>query len=425
MHFRFTAAALAALAWGTAHAEEDPMFKFSGYGTLSAVHSSERQADFIGSANQPNGAGFTRSTSLDPDSKLGVQVHAKLTDKWSAVLQVVAQHQYDNSYTPQLEWANVKYQLSHELSVRLGRIASPTFMVSDSRLVGYANPFVRPPTEVYSVNPITSTDGVDATHRSTIGGMNNTFQAYYGRASIKLPSRTTATAQPSWGFSESVENGALTLRLGFLKGRTTLEIPRINPLFDGLNQFAAGVGAVPVPAYQAAAAQASALALKYKPEGMASKVYAVGVNYDPGDWFVSAEYAAARPPEGLLTNGDCWYVGAGYRFGSLTPYMTYASSKTKAQSEPGISTAGLDPQTAGGAAALNGGLNALISGFYKVQTSVAFGTRWDLMANLALKAQYERQRLGANSAGLLSNVQPGFVSGGKVNIVTVAVDFVF
>jgi Gram-negative porin len=424
MSFRYTAAALAVLALSNARADDGPTFRFSGFGTVSAVHSNERQADFVGSSGQPNGAGFTRSTSLDPDSKLGGQVNAAFTRQWSAVVQVVAQDRYDNSYTPQLEWANVKYQLSPELSVRLGRTVTPTFMVSDSRLVGYANPMVRPPREVYGQNPLTSNDGVDATYRSTIGSVNNSFQAIFGGTTLKLPGNGTAKSKSTWSFNDSIDYGALTLRLSFLSGKTSFDIAGINDLLGGLDQFAAGAGAVPVPSFQAAGAQAAALSRKYKPDGIPTKVFALGAGYDPGDWFVSGEFAASRYSEGFLADMDGWYAIGGYRFGNLTPYASYASAKAKTKPEPGISTVGADP-LAGAAAALNGGLNAVISSFSQSQRTVAVGLRWDFMTNLCLKTQYERISLGKDSGGYLVNKQPGLVLGGKVDLVTVAVDFVF
>lgn len=48
-----------------------------------------------------------------------------------------------------------------DFEVRLCRIESPTFLVSDVRKRGYANLWVRPPIEVYGVQPLTNSDGVD------------------------------------------------------------------------------------------------------------------------------------------------------------------------------------------------------------------------------------------------------------------------
>jgi hypothetical protein len=70
------------------------MFSFNGFGTLGVVHSSDNQADFVSNAFQSKGAGFTDSWSGTPDTKLGIQLNAALTDRLSAVVQVMSQYQY-------------------------------------------------------------------------------------------------------------------------------------------------------------------------------------------------------------------------------------------------------------------------------------------------------------------------------------------
>jgi len=412
---------------GAAQAQSMPEFKFSGFGTVAAVHSSEKNADFVGTVFQPNGAGYTSAWSLAPDSKLGGQVGAVFNDKFSAVVQVVSQHQYDNSFTPMVEWANLKYQVTPEFSLRLGRIALPSYLLSESRFVGYASPWVRPPDEVYSVLPITSNDGVDATYRSQIGGVNNTLQAYYGKSSARVPGSTTAKSNPSWGLNDSVEFGSFTLRAGYSSMKLDLDgVTSLDPIFNGLKGLSAGLASVPMPAFQTASAEALALVEKYKLNGMALSAIALGVNYDPGTWFVMSELVALKG-DGFLANSRSWYLSSGYRFGNFTPYATYSSTKADVPVEPGISTAGLAavPPLAAGAAGLNAGLNTTLGSFNSTQSSFSLGLRWDFMKNMALKTQYDRLSISEDSHGRLRNTQPGFQPGGKVDVVSVALDFVF
>ena len=94
------------------------MFSFSGFGTLGLVHSSEKHADFTSSQLKPDGAGYSHNWSADVDSLIGGQVTARFTPKLSAVVQVIAEQNYDNSYRPHVEWANLQYQFTPEFSVR-------------------------------------------------------------------------------------------------------------------------------------------------------------------------------------------------------------------------------------------------------------------------------------------------------------------
>ena len=110
-----------------------PIFSFSGFGTLGEVHSSQDQADFTSTPFKPSGAGFSHAWSADVDSVIGAQVNANFTPRLSAVVQVVSEQNYDNSYRPHVEWANIRYEFTPDFSVRAGRTALPVLMVSDTR----------------------------------------------------------------------------------------------------------------------------------------------------------------------------------------------------------------------------------------------------------------------------------------------------
>src|ERR1700729_15994 len=84
------------------------MFSFSGFGTLGVVHSNEHDADFTSTIFKPNGAGYSHDWSPAVDSLIGAQVIANFTPRLSAMLQVTSQQNYDNTYTPRVEWANIK-----------------------------------------------------------------------------------------------------------------------------------------------------------------------------------------------------------------------------------------------------------------------------------------------------------------------------
>lgn len=408
---------------GTAAAQSMPELKFSGFGTVAAVHSSEDKADFVGSRFQPNGVGYTNEWSLAPDSKLAGQVNAVFNNQFSAVVQLVSQHNSDNSWTPKIEWANVKFQATPELGLRLGRIALPVFQLSESRFVGYGMPWVRPPVEVYFTSPITSSDGADATYRSQFGSVNNSLQVYYGSSKVKLPANGEVESNPGWGINDSVEFGSFSLRAGYNSLNVTLDSAGLTQLVGGFTTLGNSLAQVPLPSFQASSAQALAAASTYSPKDIKLSMIVLGATYDPGDWFVMSE-AIDIKGEGLLANKTAWYLSGGYRFGSVTPYVTYASVKGHANVEAPVSLTG-SPAADAGIGALNAGLMSTVKSIAYNQDTVSVGARWDLARNLSLKGQYDRMSLGDNGSGSLTNVQPGFVPGGKVDVFTVSLDFVF
>jgi hypothetical protein len=409
--FLVSAAALVFLISARSHARAEDLparrFSFEGYGTLGWVHSSEDQADYRGGQLIESGAGHSRSWSAEVDSRLGGQLTARFGSRLSAVVQVLAEQRFDGSYTPHVEWANVKYQLTPDASVRIGRIALPIFMVSDFRKVGYANPWVRPPVEVYGLIPFFSGDGLDASYRVTRGGVTSTFQGNYGQIDSRLPDGSAIEARGSWGLTATSERGAATVRLGYRQ--TNLRLESFNSLFDGFRRFGP---------------EGSAIADRYDVDGSLLRFLAVGAQYDPGPWFVMAEAAKTRA-HSALGDQTAWYVSGGYRFGKLTPYLTYAAVDTDSNvSDPGLTLSVYPPELREAAAGLNASLNGFL-GSRPIQDSVSLGARWDFARNLAFKVQLDHGRPDAGSPGRLVEPQPGFTPGRSYDLISITVDFVF
>jgi hypothetical protein len=386
---------------------DKPLWSFGGFGSIGIAHSSERQADFSSTVLKANGAGFSHPWSVDVDSRFGAQLGVKLDAQWSAVLQVISEQSVDNSYAPTVEWANVKYQATPDFSLRVGRIALPLLLAADSRKASYAFPWVRTPVELYGAVPISTSDGIDVHYRWNVGAVKNMTQALVGHTSFKLIDGPPAQGRAMVGLSNTLDYGALTVCASVLTLDLTFDAAR--SLFDGLRQFGA---------------QGIALADKYDADHKRVNVIGIGANYDPGNWFLTGELARVRI-KSFLGDRTGLYVSTGYRFGNLTPYVTYAQARDNSnRSDVGLSLAGLPPAAQGAATTLNAGLRQLL-GVVAVQQSFIAGARWDVAPNIALKLQYDRVRPQRGSSGTLVNVQPGFRSGVAINVVSVVLDFVY
>ena len=265
--------------------EAQSTFKFSGFGTLGAVHSSLDTADFTAGI-RPNGAGATRNLSWNVDSRLGAQLDARIGNKLSAVVQLIAEQRWDNSMVPTVEWANVQYEVTPEFRVRVGRIALPTYLLSDSRKVGFANMAVRPPEAIYKILPITNSDGVDMSYRLSSGELLNTTTVYVGQNTIKLATGALkgvkAKATEVHGIVNNTEYGAATFHVAYHEQKLTIK-PTLNksPL----------------------------------------KVFTMGVQYDPGTWLAIAEVVQDKLSG--KDNRRAGYAMVGYHIGEFTPYAGY------------------------------------------------------------------------------------------------------
>jgi len=167
----------------------------SGFLTAGATYGDKQLLSTTKAVSQDgtieNTPGFTA------DSRLGLQISAKVNQDISVTGQLLAKAREDNSSVI-ADWAFVNYRMSEQVSVRAGKIKFPTFLISDYYEVGYAYPWIRPPQEVYSSNPITTLNGVDVLARFRLGDTALLVQPYYGvsRGAQALVPQETAMAFP-------------------------------------------------------------------------------------------------------------------------------------------------------------------------------------------------------------------------------------
>jgi hypothetical protein len=388
-------------------ARAEPTFSFGGFGTLAAVHSGEHQADYTASPISPGQAGFGKQWAFDVDSRAGAQVGARFDRRWSAVVQVVQERGVERKYESHLEWANVKFQATPDLALRAGRIALPIFLTADYRKAGYALPWLRAPVELYSLMPITNSDGVDASYRWSGFGARHETQVMAGRAEVDIAEGVHGATDRIFAITHTATAGAMTVRA--TAARAQLKIRGAEPFFDAFRSFG--------PA-------GAALADRYDIAERNVVVLSAGFSYEPGDWFLMGEIGRINT-RSLLGDQTAAYLSGGYRFGTVTPYATYARVDVNmATHSAGLPTDGLPPQAAELAALLNTELAARLHSI-GVQDTGSLGVRWDFARNFAFKAQLDRVQPKGGSMGTLINVRPGFRSGQAFGVVSAGVDFVF
>ncbi len=334
-------------------------YAFNGFGTAGVVHSSTDQADFTTNYKQPTGAGFTHTWSVTPDSKLGVQLAASYMERLSAVVQVVSQYQSDGTYKPDVEWANLKYQITPDADIRAGRIALPTFMYSDSVNVGYALPYVRIPLEIYLQLPITNSDGIDGSYRVHVGSTTTTVQAFAGRFDSGVP-EGHIEANGLRGISATFEADAVTMHLSYQ-----------------VLHYSVVQGSV---------------TSKADPQSLLS----LGASYDPGKWYLLGEWVRSTDEAFGLSYGG--YLFGGYRIHDLTAYIGYARTYVGRAGYFDVPPV-MDQRT-----------NTL-------------GLRWDLTRHLDVKVQLDHTVLHGGLDSSFINQQPAFNPTGNINLLSLAVDF--
>lgn len=408
---RLTGSLAALTLMGPAVAQEpQDMFKFRGFLTLAATRSSEKNADFVSNVTQPNGPGFTRSVDFGVDSRVGAQVDVRFTDRFSGVVQLVAEHRYDNHYTPYVNMANLKFQATPGLALRVGRMPFSAYLISDYQKVGYSMPWVRPPVEVYQFNPLNFVDGVDAVFQHNLGPVAVAWQVSAGTTAAKLPSDQDSEfkGKDVYSASFSATYGSSTCRAFYLQMKGTVDNTVLDSPGGPFSILRAPLipvppfGPVPNPYYDPAAAD------QYQIKGDKVTYLSAGYSYDPGNWFVQVEAARNGGDENQLMHATSGYITGGLRLGAWTPYVTVAKKKNDSP-----------------ATHPNPIINGILASANQAQSSTAVGLRWDFMANADLKLQIDQIKNDTHSYGALVNPQPAFKTGESYNLITVSLDFVF
>lgn len=402
---RLSTAAAALLACQASAWADGPQFRFSGFGTLGVAHSTNKQADYTANFDQPSGPGYSRSWDAGLDSKLAGQMDVTFSSKFSATAQVETRRRYDASFKPDLMLAFGKWQATPEVSVRLGRLPYPAFLISDYREVGYSQTTVRPPVDFYQgVFPRRFT-GADVTWRTSVDSVALKAIGFYGKELAKLPNGIEIDFTRIYGLNLSADVGDMNYRISYMDFKFNPSSAQLGAVFQGVAfGFPAGALGTGSPAIPGDPALANAY---YRP-GMHTFYGSLSANYDPGDWFVNSEVAMAQAVS-FFPQRQFYYVTSGVRLDKFTPYAAVSGMLAENFAVTGHPV--VDQILAGSQASS--------------QRTVGIGLRWDAVKNVALKTQFDSVKLDTGSTGQFANVQPGFTPGSRIGIFSLAVDFVF
>lgn len=366
------AAAVAALALPVlANAQSSVDVKMTGYGTIAGGVTDNKTLEFRHTAGESKGIGH--SGDFGDLTKAGLQGELKFQNDFSVLGQLVAKRRIDGD-TPgadkdldiQVDWLYGQYQFLPSTNVRIGRLAMPTYLLSDSINVTYAAPWLHAPAHFYGTNTAETLEGAELNWRGTAGPVNLTAQALYGKDDARFfaapsPTTTLIHGHKTSGLSVTAEYGNLLLRGGVMRS--------ITPMY----------GENPTDTYTS-----------------------VGLQYDDGEWLVMAEAARRRDSalqaigDQSLIQGDYSYVAAGHRFGKFLPLVMWSAAKHQVGIAPHV---------------------RIDNEFH----SIAASLRYDVASNVSLKAQWDRY--GANDS--IAFVNPSFTDTSKVNVFSAGLDFVF
>ena len=360
------------------------------------------------------------------DSRLGLQANLALTERLDAVVQTVLKPMPDAAPESQrIEWALLSYRPAADWTLRAGRVSTDMRLVSEYTNVGFAYPWVRPIPEMYGLLSISSVDGMDVQKAWTRGAARWRAKLQLGQTDMHAPTPSgdplTVKGRDMLALTLQREDGGLLLKANVTWTQIAFDTDLgARPLLDALGRLRQ----LPIPSVSQ---EATALASRLPIEPLSARYVSVGLQYQSGPWLTHAELAVSD----IRQTGDSdvsAYASVGYRFGAVTVFgMTGAvSPRQQAVQAPTTWAAALAPLLgpADVAAAQGAGaVAAAVGNAVRIdQRSLSVGMRWDVHPQVALKAQVDHIRVGANGAALWWRGTPDARSG---NVLSFVVDTVF
>ncbi|CAK0742616.1 conserved hypothetical protein [Gammaproteobacteria bacterium] len=390
---------LSVLAQGPAGADDttDNSLTLRGFGTLGLARSTTDNAEFVRDLSQPGG--ISKEWSSKIDSLLGVQANFQFAAPVEAVAQIVSRYHYDDSHQPELMWGFLKFDPNASLDLRLGRLGTEFYMLSDSRLVGYSYVTVRPSNDYFGGLPFSYFDGADALLTLPMGDGLVRGKIMAGWAREKVPSgdlQFDLDHSLMLGGYLDYQMDSWQWRLGYSQLHFHNEMP-IAPLLQALRSY--GFFSV---------AEGISTADKLM------KYYSVGAVYDKGPLEVQLMLNQVRYESVFLENYHAGYLLGTYRIGQFSPFAGISWVK----SSPKSSGTGLTPTNP-----LEEALLTRMRDSHSDQHTFTLGTRWDFHKNLACKAQWDAIRGKPDSIFPYRWETANW--SGHMNVFSLTLDFVF
>ena len=349
----------------------------NGFFTLSAGMAS----------NDAGYAGYEKTLDYVPETKVGLQAAFEVTENTFLIAQLVARA--EQHWRPEMEWAFLSHTFDNDLTVRAGRLRVPLYMYSDYLEVNFAQPWLRPPEEIYAVVPVSSYEGIDFVYTIPFDEADWQFQGFTGVGSDpdeETEFGTDVEYDDVMGLSTTFSYNSFSVRASYV-----------------LATLNSGQGYVP-----GTAGTALETKLVNFTDSDASFL-GLGASYDDGDLLVVTEWTRSKVDgSGLATSAtnysgnwqdvDSAYISMAYRVGNITPYVTYAIMETTDDDERASATEGsIDPEK------IYNTYNQAI--FNAKRSTYSAGFRYDINANMALKFDVTYSDDFANtSGGLTGNV---------------------
>ena len=339
-------------------------FDFSGYARVIGGYLDEKNVEY---------KGYEDNIKFSPSSLIGLQAEYQFHDNWSATGQALLRS--DNtasSDTSGLEWLYLTYTPTDNIQIKLGKLRTPFFTMSDFSDVGFAYPWINPPQQVYDTYLFKTFNGIDAIYKFGTDNVDISFEGYYGEKSGEIgvgALKTGFEVNNLLGFIGKINIENLELRVSRYNGNIKLDIEEIRQLEAILNNLNFTKSASSVQT------QGRAHADQF------------GLIYDNLNYFFRGEWIRIKTDLGIVPIIQSYYLTAGINQAPFTYHLTFADSDVEVSSAENEIPTGINNDLDQLAYAYNSIFDTSAPDSLKSWT---IGVRWDVLSNLALKAEFSK-----------------------------------
>lgn len=401
----------------SAYAETREHIKISGFGNLSAIHSGTENLGFTYDLTKE---GVFDEWSWKKGSAIGLQLNAGLSEEFDLVVQGVLQDRLDNDLNNSITWAFLRYKLSSpRVSIRLGRIAPPIYMLSEYRNVGFAYLWTKPITDFYANIPVTSLNGGDITYTTPFGEGVIEVKLFGGQSEISIntiDSFNNVKLSPLIGTKLSYDSNDWVLSAS----ASTAKVDNGNPA----DLLIASTSADPSIFLVWPSLESTLKDFEF--ENTRFYYYSMGAAYESSDWHLQSELSYTDADWPFFPDLISGYASVGKTVDALTFYGFASKAKSVGTF---YALQAPDPQFL---------LNPQINGVYQLiqqnldarvidQETFGIGMRYYIGPQISLKGQIERTWLNDDRFGAWSINKQGLSAPvpDHIDSVSISLSFVF
>ncbi|WP_347986241.1 hypothetical protein [Methylomonas sp. AM2-LC] len=361
---------------------------------------------------------FQGSMSWKADTMMGLQAGAYLTDQIDATVQFVIKDRVNQTLNENLAWAFLRWKPNQDVTLRTGRLGFDIYMLSDYRNVSFAYLWERPPVEFYGPLLFQNFDGIDGSWKTHIADGFLTAKVFAGTTTKSIPP-PFANSGPSLLCLGPITGGKLTFETESLRLSSGFAYMSFDKNFAITSSLSS---ALSDPNLQTAWNNANLYADQVNQLGKSITFFALGASYDANDWVVQSELGYLHSNWAGFRDLPSGYFSLGRHFANLTPYVLFSMARSA-----GSASHVVPPEIQGDAInQLYTNTQLFMRGSPVNQKTVSLGVRWDVLANMAVKVQWDYTQIASNADSLWINANNlSSVPATNVNLLSASINWAF